>query len=127
MSLPQTINRTEEVVEIPLAEYEAIKAVAAGIADQNTLVLDGIKAMSEAIALMEAAITSAIKEAIAGLSIVVNVPEQPAPVVNFSIPEMSVPPAQVTVKMPPEKEKKISMKIKRDRNGAIEGIEGTEK
>ena len=125
--MSQTINRTEEVVEIPLAEYEAIKAVAAGIADQNSLVLDAIKSMTDAIALMDAAITNAVREAIAGINVVVNVPEQPAPIVNFSMPEMNMPPAQVTVKMPPEKEKKISMKLIRDRNDRVSGIEGTEK
>lgn len=114
----------ERTVEISVSEFNTIKAVASGIADQNKLVLDAIKAALEQNAQLAEAFIK-LSETLAGLNIIVNVPEQPAPVVNFSMPEM--PPAQVTVKMPPETEKKISMKIKRNRDGAIEGIEGTEK
>jgi len=123
--MPVTINEPQDELE-----FEGMKLLAGSIAEQNALVLNGIKAMTDAVILQAAQMADAftkLGDALASFNIVVNVPEQPAPIINFTIPEMNIPPAQVTVKMPPEKDKKISMKIKRDRNGAIEGIEGTEK
>jgi hypothetical protein len=118
------INNEEDTVEIPLAEYEAIKAVAAGIAEQNRLVLDAIKSMTDAVAQLESGIAEAVQAAIAGLVINVNVPEQPAPVVNVQVPQQAAP--NVTIQEAADGPKVISLKVKRDKNGAVAGIEGTE-
>ena len=120
-----TINLNKEIVEVPLEEYDAIKAVASGIADQNQSILVALKSMSDSIVAVSEMLGRMIETAYSAPVINVNVPEQPAPVVNFSMPEM--PPAKVEMHMPPEKEKKIKMEVKRNRDGAIVGFEGTEK
>lgn len=100
---PITIDnsRPEDTVEIPVSEYEFIKSIAGGIAKQNALVQQQNAATQEAIKSLAERIvemTEELKQAIAGMNIVVNVPEQPAPVVNFTAPQQ--PPAAVTVNIP---------------------------
>lgn len=103
------IHNEEETVEVPRAEYEAIKALGPAIAEQNTLVLqqnivtqEAIKATLEALAEIGQAVNG-FKAALSDIKITVNVPEQPAP--------------QVTVNVPNEKRK---LSVTRSRTGAID-------
>jgi phage portal protein BeeE len=64
----------------------------------------------------------------------INVPEQPAPVVNVTNEVNPTPvtiennttiqPADVKVELPPEKKKKVDIKVKRDAQGKIESAQG---
>jgi hypothetical protein len=116
------INDEEEMVEVRAAEVDAMTAIALGISEQNALVLNSIKALSDTmIAQGEnlVATFAALRDALAGLSIVVNVPQQPAPIVNM--PEITLKPSDLKVTMP--KAKKEVQKIKRNRDGLIESTE----
>lgn len=103
------IHNEEETVEIPRAEYEAIKALGPAIAEQNTLVLEqnmqtqsAVKAVLDSLADM-GQILEGFKAAISDIKITVNVPEQPTP--------------QVTVNVPNDKKK---IKVTRSRTGSID-------
>jgi hypothetical protein len=130
--MPIEVNNPDEqeTVEVPLAEYEAVKVLAAGIAEQNALMLKSIDALrGEMVAQAETQTTNmgafldAFKEMFSGMNITVNVPEQPAPVVNFSAPAPVVnftapeqPAPIVNVSTPAEKGKRV-VKVKRGKNG----------
>lgn len=139
--MPVQINNPNEteMIEVPLSEYEAVKALAAGVAEQNAAVQQqnaitqaAVKALGEQVltaakenkAVMET-FTAAIRDALAGLQIVINVPEQPAPVINIPAPVVNIAPAEVTVKASPDKKKKVSMTMKRQSDGSYK-VEGTE-
>lgn len=143
---PVQINNPDEqeTVEVALSEYEAVKVLASRIAEQNTLVQQQNTALQEAVkalaihtteqnasiqqqntslqeavkALTENVITiaSTLKELAQGMNIIVNVPEQPAPVVNVQVPEQPAP--NVTVQTPEQKPREVS--VKRDKNGYTE-------
>ncbi len=115
-------NDDSETVEISTAEYEAIIGFSAKIAEQNALVLgsnaatqDAIKAMTTALADVKGAIADAVSAAVSGLTITVNVPEQPAP-------QITVQPAAVNIEMPKPKSEKQT--IKRNKGSGL--IESTE-
>jgi len=108
------------------AELDAVKMFGVKIAEQNALVLDAvkatteantatqeaIKAMTAALADVKGVIADAVTAAVAGLNITVNVPEQPAPVVNVTMPE------QVAGK------KKFKLTPKRDK-GVVVSYDGS--
>lgn len=126
------INTDEETVEIPLAEYKAVMEFSIAIGEQNSTVLDSIQALVAAqIQQGEnlVAIFASLRDAIAGLQITVNVPEQPPAQITVNVPEQAAAVVNldpnITLKMPPEKKRKITATVKRDKNGAISGIEGT--
>ena len=128
MTQPVQINNAEddETVEVPINEYEAIKAVAAGIAEQNGLVLEAMRNMLDAVQAQAENSEKTIAQLLEGMSITVNVPEpapMPTPNIYFTAPESK--PANVTVKIPPEKERAIALKVQRDKNGALSGVTGT--
>lgn len=137
---PVTINNTssDEMVEIPIAEYEAIKAVAVGIAEQNVKTQEAIGALAaqsailtEAIKTMSAVLAAAtaenkglieaMQEAIANIKVEVNLPEQPAPIVNFN-PNIQLPeqPAPTVTFNPPAEKKKVTV-IRNKRTGLSDG------
>ena len=123
MEAEQVIRQTTEFVEIPLAEYEAIKVLAAGIADQNQTVLTALKALVDETATQRATVTGALKqmaEALSALNITVNVPEQPAPVVSVT-PNINVQPADVKVNVP--KPKREVQAVQRNADGLITSTE----
>lgn len=121
-----------ETIEVSLAEYEAVKALAAGIADQNaaiqqqnTVTQEAVKSLTEQSAMVLksldalrgemveqaetlTAIFGTFKDALAGMNIIVNVPEQPAPVVQVTVPEQPAP--IVTFTAPEEKKRKVTVK-----------------
>jgi hypothetical protein len=121
MSNPIQINNDdEETVEIPLTEYKAVMEFSVAISEQNSTIMDAIRALITAQQVQAENLTAtfaALRDAIANVQIVVNVPEQPAPVVSVSVPEQL--PAQVTVKTPPEKERTATVKFGRNSNGAL--------
>lgn len=109
------VNNDIETVEVSAAEYQAVIDFSIRLAEQNDLVLKSIKSLrNEMVAQAETitAIVGAFRDAVAGMQIVVNVPDQPAPVVN--------------VEQPVKSARKVKMKIVRDRDGNITGVEGTE-
>ena len=104
----------KDTIEVPASEYEAMKAVAAGIAEQNALVLDAIKSMADNI--------GALKETLAGMNIVVNMPEQqpiviPAPTVYNEVNVPQQPAPNVIIQEQPDKIQTIT--FKRNREGFI--------
>ncbi len=114
------ITNEEETIEITRADFEALKAIAPAIAEQNTRVLEAnaatqeaVKAMTAALVDVKGAIVDAVTAAVAGLNITVNVPEQPAPIVNFNVPEA-----------PPAGKKKFKLTPKRDNRGVTTSYDG---
>ena len=102
------------------AELDEVKMFGVKIAEQNALVLDAvkvsteanaatqeaIKAMTMALADVKGVIADAVTAAVAGLNITVNVPEQPAPVVNVTMPEQA-PAGKKKFKLTPKRDKGI--------------------
>jgi hypothetical protein len=125
MSDPIQINNEDtETIEVSAAEYEAIVGFSTKIAEQNALVLASVKSVGEqmvANAENTAAMFASLVDAIRDIQI--NISNQapaplviPAPVVNVDAP--------VTVKPAPDKKKKVSVTVKRDREGRISGADG---
>lgn len=119
-------NATKAAMVEPKDDKQMLSIKADNVTVQND---EAVKAM--------AAMTKAFEEMKAAQSIVVNVPQQPAPVVNVTVPEQPAPqvtvnvpeqpapvvnvaPADVTVKMPQTKK---SARIIFDANGRAIGIE----
>lgn len=118
-------SQEDERVEIPLSEYETLKTLGPKIAQQNALVLDAIKTLTDNVGTLAVS----LKELLQGMNIVVNVPEQPAPVVNFMAPEQAAPVVNVTMPDAPvpvvnvttPEQKPRTVKVKRNKNGYAEG------
>jgi hypothetical protein len=113
------INDEPETIEISLAEYEALSTLALRIGEQNTLVLDGIKALRDEMVAQAENLTAtfaSLVDAIGAMQINVTTP---APIVN--LPEIIIPPAEVRVTMPKPKMEKQT--VKRNRDGLIESTE----
>lgn len=123
----------DERVEIPLSEYETLKTLGPKIAEQNALVLNALKTLTDSIAETQrqqqaandnlAAFASVVTEALKNMSVTVNVPELPAPVVNVTVPEQSAPVVNFTP--PAEGKRRMTLKAKRDNKGFVTGFEGT--
>jgi hypothetical protein len=116
----QIANEENDEVVISRDELETVMKFAATYAEQNSIVLGGMDALrSEMVAQAEnlAAMFASLVDAIAAIQIVVNVPQQPAPVVN--IPEIVVPPVKLTMPKP----KLEKQTVKRNRDGLIESTE----
>lgn len=115
------ITNEEETIEVSRSDFEALKAIAPAIAEQiaanaqqNIATQEAVKAMTTALADVKGAIVDAVTAAVAGLNITVNVPEQPAPVVNFNVPEA-----------PPAGKKKFKLTPKRDNKGVTTSYDGS--
>lgn len=118
----------EGTIEITEAELELFKSVTISITEQNAAMQDNMQALAAAmIAQGEnlVATFAALRDAIAGLNITINVPEQASaqPQITVQVPEQPAP--VVNLKLPADKKKKITVDIKRDKNGAISGAAGT--
>lgn len=119
---PIQINDEDEMVEVRAAEVDAMTAIALGISEQNALVLDALKSLSDTmIAQGEnlVATFAALRDALASMNITVNIPEQPAPVINM--PEINLKPSDLKVTMP--KPKKELQKVNRNKDGLITSTE----
>ena len=90
------ITITDEVVEVPLAEYEAIKLVADNIAQQNTLILKYMNALTDAINSQAAALNNQGKQLADAVIVMSQAVSKLSFVANISQPVINVPPAQVT-------------------------------
>lgn len=110
---------------VGMTEEDAIKLVALRIAEQNKLVLDSIKMLGDATLQIADAFVK-LTESLAALNIVINVPEQPAPVIQVNVPEMTMPAPKVTVNAPEEGERSIDLKMTKDNKGNWT-VKGTEK
>jgi hypothetical protein len=118
----QISSEENDEVVISRDELETVMKFAATYAEQNAVVLDGLKTLrDEMIAQAEnlTATFASLVDAISNIQVVVNLPEQPPPVVN--VPEITVQPADVKVNMP--KPKREVQTIKRNRDGLIESTE----
>lgn len=116
----QINNPDEEIVEIPVAEYEAMTALAVKIAEQNALVLKSMDTLrGEMVAQAETltATFASLVDAIKAIKIDVNIPEQSAPVVNMPAPVIEVKPAAVKLTIP--KIKQTKEKIQRHKESGI--------
>lgn len=113
----------EDVIEIPLEEYEAIKAFAVKIAEQNTLVLESAKANAELVTAALNRQNEAIAEAFKQMSALLNIeiPPLPQPLITVSVPEIQMPKLDISLNLPP---RKITAKVKRNKAGQIETMEG---
>lgn len=142
MTQPIQINDEQDTTETLLFEYEAIKAIAAGMAEQykaiqeqNAMTHEAVKALGDR--LIEA--VTAFTEAVGKMSITVNntIPEQAPPVINYQapeqnpviefkpeikLPEQAAPVVNFTP--PAETKKKIRYTARRNnKTGLIESIE----
>jgi hypothetical protein len=125
MTTPVQINNDDDVIEISSAEFKAVTDFAVKMAEQNALVLDSIKALT--VAMREqgesiVALAATFKDAVQGLKVEVNVPEQAAPVVSMPAPVIEVKPAALKLTMP--KIKRTKEKITR-REGLADTSETT--
>jgi len=107
------ITNEEETIEVARADFEMLKAIAPAIAEQiaanaqqNIATQEAVKAMTAALADVKGVIADAVTAAVAGLNITVNVPEQPAPVVNVTMPEQA-PAGKKKFKLTPKRDKGI--------------------
>ena len=110
--MPVQINNDEDTLEVSAAEYKAVIDFSARIAEQNRLILDGLKSLRDVIATLaeqQTATSAGMVEAIKAIKIAVNVPEQSAPVVN--------------VEQPDRPARKVTAAVRRDRDGNITGID----
>ena len=118
----QIVSEENDEFLISKDELETVMRFAAVHAEQNALVLDSMKTLREemvAAAENQAAMFASLVDAMRSIQIVVNMPNQPAPVVNM--PEIVIPPAEVKVTMPKPKTEKQT--VKRNRDGLIESTE----
>lgn len=116
------IQVKEETVEMSESEYKAVLEFSVAIADQNAATEAQNIATQQAI-IQLADCVSQMAAALQSLNIVVNVPPQPAPIVNVSVPEQAAP--VVNVKPAAEKKKTGKVKFTRNNNGAITGADIT--
>jgi len=115
IEVPTDIEQPE-MIGIPIDELKTLKSLADALSTQNKLTLEG---QGQIVETLRALIVELGKQE----TIVIpasNVTMKASDV----IPNISVPPAQVTV-IEREGEKKVSVTIKRDRSGVITGFEGT--
>lgn len=116
MSNHVEIKNDEDTVEVSAGEYKAVLEFSKAIADQNALVLKSLDALrGEMVAQAETltALFGTFKDALAGMNIIVNVPESPAPTVNVTIPDQPAP--VVNFNAPADIKKTV--KVKRGKNG----------
>lgn len=132
--MPVEINNPDEqeTIEVSLSEYEAVKVLAAGIAEQNTAIQQQNAVTQEAVKTLADSISTlaaSFKELMQGMNIVVNVPEQPAPVVHIAASELPAPVVNVTIPEQPApvvnvttpEQKARTVKVKRNKAGYAEG------
>lgn len=121
MTTPVQIeNIEEETFEITAAEFEMFKSMTITIQEQNAVMQDSMAAQAMALQAMGenlVATFASLRDAIAGLQITVNVPQQPAPVVTVNVPEQSAPIVNV------EAQKGGKVTFTRNMNGLITGGE----
>ena len=120
------VHHDDEVIEIEQAMDALVKRVAVGIAEQNTLVLSALSQMTEAIKATNQQLADLLIKALEKEQIVL-----PAPIVTLEAAEMKIPapiiqsPPDVIVNIPMDKPRTVKMKVTRDKNGAMAGLEGT--
>jgi len=115
VEVPRDIEQSE-MIGIPIDELKTLKNLADALSTQNNLTLQGQEQIVET---LRALIVELGKQ-----ETIVIPPSNVTMKASDVIPNISVPPAQITV-IEREGEKKVSVTIKRDRSGVITGFEGT--
>ena len=109
----------DEVIEVYTSELNLMVELSAKIAAGNLQAVAAMKELADALKSYQKGATKrdeAFKAAVEGLTITntINVPEQPAPVIN-------VMPSEVIIKEAPEVERRKTLTITRDAQGRING------
>lgn len=118
------LNNKDETIEIPLSEYETIKAVAAGIAEQNQLVLSAVSEMIKGLNILAEQLGQALERD----PIIIPAPQVTVEAMKATelSPIINTTPPDVIVNIPLDnKPRKTKGKFLRDKNGALSGWEST--
>ncbi len=113
-------------IQIPLTEYNSIKAMAAAISMQNQAIDDRQVEIARNLLIVADSIKSLLEHLGKQETLVIPAPEVRVEAANLKIPAPIIQsPPDVIVNIPMDKTRKLKMKVTRDRNGALAGFEGT--